>query len=84
VEPETGQTKPRPGEIFLADPLSPQKPGGAKFKIPTIKRVGNPPGDLATSILSGHEGASSAIIIRGRHSPPPWQDPHASDTVGAK
>jgi len=59
VEPETGQTQPRPGEIFLADPLPPQKPGGAKFKILTIKRVSNPPADHATSIMSGHKGTRS-------------------------
>jgi len=74
VEPETGQTQPRPGETFFADLLSPQKPGGAKLKIPTLKRVSNQPGDHATSIMSGREGASSAIIIRGRHNPPPWRD----------
>jgi len=74
VEPETGQTQPRPGETFSTELLSPQRLGGAKFKIPTLKRASNQPGDHATSIISGNEGASSAIIIRGQHSPPPWQD----------
>jgi len=74
MEPETGQAQPRPGETFFAELLSPQKLGGTKFKIPTRTRASNQPGDHATSIMSGKEGASSAIIIRGRHSPPPWQD----------
>jgi len=58
-------------DIFDREFLSPHKLGDAKFKIPTGKRASNQPGDQATSIMSGNEGSSSAIIIRGRHSPPP-------------
>ena len=38
VESETGQTQPQPGGIFSAVLSSPQKSGGEKFKIPTLKR----------------------------------------------
>jgi len=71
VEQETGQTQSRPGETFFTELVSPQKLGGAKFKIPTCKRASNQPGDHAPSIMGGNEVASSVIIIRGRHSPPP-------------
>ena len=80
VESETGQTQPQPGGIFSAVLSSPQKSGGEKFKIPTLKRVSNQPGDHAPSILSGND-VSSVIIICGRHGPSPATLKRATPTT---
>jgi len=67
VESELGQTLS--GGIFPAVLSSaPQKAGGERFKIPTLKRVSKHPGGYALSILSGKE-VSSAILICDSHSP---------------
>jgi len=63
VELETGQTQPQPGGIFPAAISSPQKSGDAKFKIPTLQRVSNQPGDHALHILSGNDISSAILFI---------------------
>ena len=82
VEQEMGQAQPHSGETFSAEHVSPQILEGAKFKIPIRKRASNQPGDLYTaSNMGGNEVASSIIFIRGRHSPPPRQDPTTHATL---
>ena len=81
VEQGMGQAQPRPGETFSAEPVLPQKLGSGKFKIPSYKRASNQPGDHAASNMGGNEVASSTIIIRGRHSPPPRHDPTTHATL---
>jgi len=67
-----GKVQTRPGETFSAELVLPQKLGRAGFKIPTRKRASDQPGALhAASKMGGNEVASSIIIVRGRHSPPP-------------
>jgi len=64
AESETGQSLL--GGTFPAVLSSaPQKSGGTRFKIPTLKHVSNHPGEHT---LSGKD-VSSAILICDRHSP---------------
>jgi len=54
---------------------SPREHGSANFKIPTLKRASNRPGDTnAASQMGGNEDTMRIIHIRGRHSPPPRFD----------
>jgi len=69
------KSQPRPGQKFSADPVLLQKLGSAGLMIPTHKRASDQPGALyAASNMGGNEMASSIIVVRGRHSPPPRQD----------
>jgi len=75
VEQGIWQTQPRPEEIFSAELVPPQKLDSVGFKIPTHKRASDQPEALyAASHMGGNDGASSIIIVRGQHNPPPRQD----------
>jgi len=76
VEQEMGQEQqPRQTKKISAEHKSPQEHGIANFKIPTLKRASNQPGDIyAASHMDWNEDATGIIYIRGRHSPPPRSD----------
>jgi len=68
-------TYSHPKKKISAEYKSPREHGIANFKIPTLKRASNQPGDIyATSHMGGNEDAIGIIYIRGRHSPPPRSD----------
>ena len=76
VEQEMGQeVQPRPTKKISAEHKSPQEHGIANFKIPTLERASNQPGDIyTTSHMDGNEDATDTIYNRDRHSPPPRSD----------
>jgi len=76
VEQEMGQEQqPRPTKKISAEHKSPQEHGIANFKIPTLERTSNQPGDIyAVSHMDWNEDATGIIYTRTRHSPPPRSD----------
>ena len=76
VEQEMGQEQqPRPTKKISAEHKSPQEHGIANFKIPTLERASNQPGEIyATSHMDGNEDATGIIYTRARHSPLPRAD----------
>jgi len=76
VEQEMGQEQqPRPTKKISAEHKSPQEHDIANFKILTLKRASNQPGDIyGGGHMDGSEDATGIIYICGRYNPPPRSD----------